>query len=214
RLAELFGRLPSVRINPDEVVAYGAAIQAGSLSGKLTEGTGMATESAVATPRSGPARVTSAPVPIPGATDPGEDLAVPPRPLLLDVTPATLSIATAGGYVDRILDKNAPIPIERTKVFTTAHNDQQRVVIDCCRGESPRFADNESLGTLVLDELQPARRGEIAIEVTFRVDADGILHVHARDRTTGQEQSAHLNVLGAPSSADHATLELPSRQQS
>ena len=127
--------------------------------------------------------------------DPGVPL---PRPLLLDVTPATLSIATAGGYTERLLEKNAPIPIERTKVFTTARDDQTKVVIDCCRGESRRFGENEPLGQLVLDELPARPRGEVKIEVTFRVDTDGILRVRARDAETGAAQEATLSVLGAP----------------
>ena len=83
-------------------------------------------------------------------------------------------------------------------MFTTAHDRQTRVVIDCGRGEERRFADNEPLGTLELDGLQPRMRGESQIEVTFRVDADGILHVRARDKVTGTKAEARLNVLGAP----------------
>ena len=97
-----------------------------------------------------------------------------------------------------ILDKNLPTPIERTRVFTTAHDQQTRVVIECGRGERKRFAENEPLGTLVLDELPPRRRGEVKIEVTFRVDTDGILHVRARDADTGASCDADLTILGAP----------------
>ena len=165
RVAELFNREPAIRIDPDEVVAHGAAIQAAILVGDTD---------AV-----------------------GEDSA-----LLLDVTPATLGIATAGGYIERVLEKNAPIPIERTKVFTTAHEFQTRVVVECCRGEGKRFEDNEVLGALVLDDLPAAPRGVLKIEVTFRVDTDGILHVRARDAKTGQEQSSQLNVIGAPVKSD------------
>ena len=221
RLAEVFGRLPSIDINPDEVVANGAAIQAGSLSGKLTSGTGMATKSvAVSKPTSSSSGSSSG---LPGTTSefqpftPAQlnaDEAVPPRPILLDVTPASLSVATAGGYVDKILQKNAPIPIERTKLFTTARDNQSRVVIDCCRGEKSRFLDNENLGTLVLEDLPPGPRGEMEIAVTFRVDSDGILHVRACDKRTGKEQSARLNILGAPVEGDVKGLDLPSRQQS
>jgi len=191
RLAELFGRPPSVRINPDEVVAQGAAIQAGSLANKLVAGSGMGARHAVATTGTSPLYS--------GAGGVAHDPTVPlPRPLLLDVTPATLSIATAGGYTERLLEKNAPIPIERTKVFTTAHDQQTRVVIDCCRGESRRFDENEPLGQLVLDELPARLRGQVKIEVTFRVDTDGILRVRARDAQTGAAQEATLSVLGAP----------------
>jgi molecular chaperone DnaK len=191
RLAELFGREPNMSIHPDEVVAQGAAIQAGSLSGKLALGTGMGERSALPS-------VGLSPLFNDGVHrhyDPGQPL---PRPLLLDVTPATLSIATAGGYTERLLEKNAPIPIERTKVFTTARDHQSRVVIDCCRGEAKKFVDNEPIGHLVLDELPPRPRGQVRIEVTFRVDTDGILHVRARDADTGAKQEAQLAVIGAP----------------
>lgn len=218
-LGELFGRLPSITINPDEVVAHGAAIQAGSLSGKLSAGTGMAAKN-VAGSWSASSSTSSAGTPPPSRAtaqlapliedEIGDEVAVPPRPLLLDVTPATLGVATAGGFIDRILTKNAPIPIERTKLFTTARNNQERVVIECCRGEATRFIDNENLGTLVLDDLPPGPRGELEIAVTFRVDSDGILHVRACDRRTGQEQNARLNVLGAPVDSDSAILDLPS----
>ncbi|MBK7076212.1 MAG: Hsp70 family protein [Myxococcales bacterium] len=189
RLAELFGREPALRINPDEVVAQGAAIQAGSLSGALYRGGGMATRDAVP---------TAALSPLAHGDVPWAKAAAPARPILLDVTPATLRIATAGGYSEPILDKNLPTPIERTRVFTTAHDQQTRVVIECGRGERKRFAENEPLGTLVLDELPPRRRGEVKIEVTFRVDTDGILHVRARDADTGASCDADLTILGAP----------------
>src|SRR5262249_54764477 len=120
------------------------------------------------------------------------------RPVLLDVNPATLAIHTAGGFTERLLDKNAPIPIERTRVFTTSRDNQTRVEIDCCRGEARRSTENEPLGTLRLDDLPPRPRGDVQIEVQFRVDADGILHVRASDRASGKAQEAHLQVLGAP----------------
>ena len=105
---------------------------------------------------------------------------------------------TAGGYAERLLDKNAPIPIERSRVFTTLRDNQTRVEIDCCRGESRRYVENEPLGTLVLDQLPPKPRGDLKIEVSFRVDADGILHVRAADADSGQRQEASLLVIGAP----------------
>ncbi|MGN6105000.1 MAG: Hsp70 family protein [Kofleriaceae bacterium] len=189
RLAEAFGREPNLRINPDEVVAQGAAIQAGSLTGNLASGTGMGARDAVATAGH-------------STLDRGGALVLPAkaiaRPVLLDVNPASLSIHTAGGYSERLLDKNAPIPIERSRVFTTARDHQTRVEIDCCRGEERRYADNEPLGTLVLEGLPGRTRGELQIEVSFRVDADGILHVSARDQASGTRQEAHLQVLGAP----------------
>ncbi|HVK75123.1 MAG TPA: Hsp70 family protein [Kofleriaceae bacterium] len=192
RLAELFGREPAIRINPDEVVAQGAAIQAGSLSGALFQGPAMAARDAVPTAALSP--LAHGGVPWAGA-------AAPARPILLDVTPASLRVATAGGYTEQILDRNLPTPIERTKTFTTARDHQTQVVLECCRGESRRFAENEALGRLVLEGLPPRRRGEVKIDVTFRVDGDGILHVHARDADTGIACEAQLQVLGAPTAS-------------
>jgi molecular chaperone DnaK len=188
RLAELFRREPNVKINPDEVVAQGAAIQAGSLSGSIIAGTGMGVRDAVPTEAHSPLLFGGAPVP----KGPLK------RPVLLDVNPATLSIQTAGGYAERLLDKNAPIPIERTRTFTTARDNQSRVEIACCRGESRRYVENEPLGALVLDEIPAKPRGDAQIEVSFRVDADGILHVRAIDAESGAQQEAHLQVFGAP----------------
>jgi molecular chaperone DnaK len=188
RLAEIFGREPNISINPDEVVAQGAAIQAGSLTGNLSAGTGMGARDAVATAGHTDLSVGSRPLPV-----------LPPkRPVLMDVNPATLAIQTAGGFTERLLDKNAPIPIERTRIFTTSRDNQTRVEIDCCRGEKRRYAENEPLGTLLLDGLEARPRGDLKIEVQFRVDADGILHVRASDLASGQRQEAHLQVLGAP----------------
>jgi molecular chaperone DnaK len=192
RLAEVFNREPNIKINPDEVVAQGAAIQAGSLTGTIMAGTGMGARDAVPTQAYSPLLYGGAQVP---ANTPLK------RPVLLDVNPATLAIQTAGGYAERLLDKNSPIPIERTRVFTTARDNQTRVVVDCCRGESRRYDENEPLGTLVLDNIQPKPRGDAKIEVTFRVDADGILHVSASDVGSGRRQDAQLQVLGAPEQA-------------
>jgi molecular chaperone DnaK len=188
RLAEVFGREPNNKINPDEVVSQGAAIQAGSLTDTLSEGTGMAARDAVATSGHSPLALGNARLPTGDVK----------RPVLLDVNPATLSIQTVSGFTQRLLDKNAPIPIERTHVFTTARDNQTRVEIDCCRGEQRKYIDNEPLGTLVLDNLPPRPRGELKIEVSFRVDANGILHVSAADQVSGVRQEAHLQVLGAP----------------
>jgi molecular chaperone DnaK len=188
RLAEIFGREPNIRINPDEVVAQGAAIQAGSLTGMLSTGTGMGARDAVAT--AGHSTLDRGNVTLPSIAA--------KRPVLLDVNPATLAIQTVGGFTERLLDKNAPIPIEKTRVFTTARDNQTRVEIDCCRGEDRLYSNNEPLGTLVLQELPAGPRGELQIEVSFRVDSDGILHVSAADQGTGVRQEAHLQVLGAP----------------
>jgi len=189
RLAEIFRREPNISINPDEVVAQGAAIQAGSLTGTIA-GTGMGARDAV---------VTAAHSPL--ATGGAQTLRGPvARPVLLDVNPSTLAIQTAGGFVERLLDKNAPIPIERSRVFTTLRDNQTRVEIDCCRGESRRYVENEPIGKLVLDQLPPKPRGDVKIEVSFRVDPDGILHVRAADAESGVRQEAQLQVIGAPES--------------
>jgi molecular chaperone DnaK len=188
RLADLFKREPNIKINPDEVVAQGAAIQAGSLTGTILKGSGMGGRDAVMTDAHSPLLHGNAPLPK------GELK----RPVLLDVNPATLSIQTAGGFTERVLEKNSPIPIERSRVFTTARDLQTRVEIDCCRGESRRYEENEPLGTLVLENLDEKPRGDLKIEVTFRVDSDGILHVRAADPDSGTAQEAHLEVLGAP----------------
>jgi len=191
RLAELFRKEPQIKINPDEVVAQGAAIQAGSLSGNLASGSGMGVRDAVPTAALSPLSAGAEPLSFSTA-------APLPRPLLLDVTPATLGISTAGGYCERLIEKNAPIPIERTKVFTTARDGQTKVIIDCCRGEHRKYAENEPLGQLVLDGLPPRPRGAVKIEITLRVDTDGILHCRARDVETGANQEVNLTILGAP----------------
>jgi molecular chaperone DnaK len=188
RLAEIFDREPNISINPDEVVSQGAAIQAGSLTGNLSAGTGMGARDAVATAGHSPLAHGARALPETAAK----------RPVLMDVNPATLAIQTAGGFTERLLDKNAPIPIERTRIFTTSRDNQTRVEIDCCRGEKRRYTENEPLGTLLLDGLAPRPRGDLKIEVKFRVDADGILHVRASDQASGKLQEAHLQVLGAP----------------
>jgi len=134
-------------INPDEVVALGAAIQAAILAGEMDE------------------------------------------VVLLDVTPLTLSIETLGGIATPIIERNTTIPVERTKTFTTAEDYQTQVEIHVVQGERKMAADNKSLGRFVLSGLPPAPRGVPQIDVTFSIDADGILHVTAKDRATGKSAS-------------------------
>ncbi len=189
KLMEAFGREPNIKINPDEVVSQGAAIQAGSLSGDLTSGTGMGVRDAVSTAAHSPLLYGNTPLP-------AQPLK---RPILLDVNPATLCIQTVGGFTERLLDKNAPIPIERMRTFTTARDAQTRVEIDCCRGENRKYDENEPLGTLNLENLDEKPRGDVKIEVTFRVDSDGIQHVKATDSDSGIDQDAHHQVLGPQS---------------
>jgi molecular chaperone DnaK len=161
RIKEHFGREPQTRINPDETVAYGAALQAAALTA--------------------------------GAANPAEFYT-----LLLDVAPRALGIAVAGGYTEPIIERNTPIPVERTRNFVTSHDDQTIVNIQVCQGESRRFSENELLGTLTLENIPPRKRGDAEIEVTFTIDTDGILNVRARDVRTNMAQQARIQVLGAP----------------
>jgi len=169
-----FGRPPRTDLNPDEVVAWGAAIQAENLAHA------------------------------------GENLAN--QAVLLDVTPRALGIAVAGGFSERILDRNVPVPVEQTRIFTTSADNQSTVRIQVCQGESRRFDENVPLGELELSGIPPARRGEISIEVTFRVDTNGILRVRARDAATGAVREAAVNVRGGMSDVEVA--EAVERQKS
>ena len=200
RLAEFFAKEPATRINPDEVVAHGAAIQAAMLAGEVHQGERAESADGLA----------ENPMPIDlGFSEDGQP-SQGGGALLLDVTPATLRIATAGGYSEPFVEKNSPIPIERSKLFTTAHANQSRVVIECYRGSKRRQEDNELLGSLELNDIPPGDRGAAEIEVTFRVDPDSILHVRAKDLRTQNEVEAKLNVIGAPVAADlRTTIDLP-----
>ncbi len=149
-VAEFFGREPHRGVHPDEVVALGAAIQAGVLGGEV------------------------------------KDI------LLLDVTPLTLSIETLGGVATPLIERNTTIPVRRTQIFSTATDNQTQVQIHVVQGERPMAADNKSLAYFILDGIPPAPRGVPQIEVTFDINADGILHVSARDRATGREQSMQV----------------------
>ncbi len=149
-VAEFFGREPHRGVHPEEVVALGAAIQAGVLGGEV------------------------------------KDI------LLLDVTPLTLSIETLGGVATPLIERNTTIPVRRTQVFSTATDNQTQVQIHVVQGERPMAADNKSLAYFILDGIPPAPRGVPQIEVTFDINADGILHVSARDRATGREQSMQV----------------------
>jgi len=143
---DFFGKEPHKGINPDEVVAIGAAIQAGVLAGEV------------------------------------KDI------LLLDVTPLTLSVETLGGIATPIIERNTTIPVRKSQIFSTATDNQTQVEIHVVQGERPMAADNKTLGRFILDGIPPAPRGVPQIEVTFDIDADGILHVSAKDLATGREQ--------------------------
>jgi molecular chaperone DnaK len=121
---------------------------------------------------------------------------VPVRPILLDVTPRALGVATVGGWCDEIIPRNSQIPIEQTRLFTTAQNEQPSVEVRVCQGESRRFDENIPLGKLFLIDLPRKTRGDVKIEVTFEINTDGILVVSARDQATGQAQSVQIQLLG------------------
>ena len=141
-----FGQEPGRGVNPDEVVAMGAAIQAGVLGGDV------------------------------------KDI------LLLDVTPLSLSVETLGGVATNMIERNTTIPTRKSQVYSTAANNQTQVEIHVVQGERPMAVDNKSLGKFILDGIPPAPRGMPQIEVSFNIDANGILEVTAQDKASGREQ--------------------------
>jgi molecular chaperone DnaK len=145
------GKDPNMTVNPDEVVALGAAVQAAVIKGEVSD------------------------------------------VLLLDVTPLSLGVETMGGVMTKIIERNTTIPARRTEVFSTAEDNQTAVDIVVLQGERERAADNRVLGRFRLEGIRPAPRGEPQIEVTFEIDANGILHVSARDKDTGAEQKITIS---------------------
>jgi molecular chaperone DnaK len=154
----LFQKEPHKGVNPDEVVAIGAAIQAGVLGGDV------------------------------------KDI------LLLDVTPLTLSVETLGGVATALIERNTTIPTRKSQVFSTASDNQNQVEIHVLQGERPMAADNKSLGKFILDGIPPAPRGIPQIEVTFDIDANGILKVTAQDKATGRSQ--HITITASSGLSD------------
>ena len=155
-----FGKKPNLTVNPDEVVAIGAAIQGGILQGDVKD------------------------------------------VLLLDVIPLSLGIETLGGVATKIIERNITIPTSRSQVFSTASDNQPSVEIHIVQGERPMAADNKSLGRFNLDGIPPAQRGMPQVEVTFDIDANGILNVKAKDKTSGKEQSIRIEARSGLTDAE------------
>jgi molecular chaperone DnaK len=160
KVKEFFGRQPHQGVNPDEVVAIGAAIQAGVLKGEVKD------------------------------------------VLLLDVTPLSLGIETLGGVFTRLIDRNTTVPTRKSQIFSTAEDNQTAVTIRVFQGEREMAADNKMLGQFDLVGLPPAPRGMPQIEVTFDIDANGIVSVSAKDKATGKEQQIRIQASGGLSDAD------------
>jgi hypothetical protein len=149
-------------------------------------------------PQSHPAAPAYVPPPVP------PPVPAPPPLVLLEVTPRGLGIATVAGFCEELIRRNARVPTEARKLFTTSRDHQDMVRIVVCQGESRRLDNNTVIGDLVLQNLPPRPRGETSIEVTFALDASGVLHVRARDAQTGAEQRATLSLVGGVAQEDVA----------
>ncbi len=161
KVEDYFGKKANMTVNPDEVVAIGAGIQAGQLQGDL-----------------------------------GKEI------LLLDVTPLSLGLETLGGVMTKLIEKNTTIPTSKSQVFSTAADNQPSVEINVLQGEREMAADNKNLGRFILDGIPPAPRGVPQVEVKFDIDANGILHVSAKDKGTGKEQSIRIEASSGLSKED------------
>jgi molecular chaperone DnaK len=128
-------------------------------------------------------------------------------PLLLDVTPQTLRIETVAGFTETIIERNAAIPVEQSRIFTTSQDLQEVVRARVCQGESRKLAENQELGLIELTGLSRAPRGKVRIEVTFVMDADGTLQVRAKDLSTGTAQSIRIDLVGAVGADEIARMQ-------
>ena len=160
KVKEIFGKEPNKSVNPDEVVALGAAIQGGVLSGDV------------------------------------DDI------LLLDVTPLSLGIETLGGVSTNLIERNTTIPTKKSQVFSTAADNQTTVEIHVLQGEREMASDNKTIGRFHLADIPPSPRGVPQIEVTFDIDANGILNVNAKDKATGKEQSIRIEASSGLSDSE------------
>lgn len=155
KVEEFFGKKPLQGVNPDEVVATGAAIQGGVLGGDVKD------------------------------------------VLLLDVTPLSLGLETLGGVSTKLIERNTTIPTSKSQTFSTAADNQTSVEINVLQGEREMASDNKSLGRFILDGIPPAPRGVPQIEVSFNIDANGIVNVSAKDKATGKEQKITITGGGS-----------------
>jgi len=129
-------------------------------------------------------------------------------PILMDVTPHSLGLETAGGYCRRLILKNTPVPTEQTRTFTTARDEQSEVAVRICQGESETFADNEVLGEVILNDLPPMARGELHIEVAFILDGNGTLGIEAKDARSGRTQTTRIELRGGHADDEVAGMRL------
>jgi molecular chaperone DnaK len=152
-----------------------------------------------------PARVSTGPAPAPAASDSGRPPSVTP-PLLVDVTPLSLSVETLGGYCDRLIGRNSPVPSEESRVFITTQDQQTKVVVRVCQGESTTFAENTCLGEVELTGLEPKPRGKSQVRIHFELDANGMLQVGATDLATNRQARVRLRLLGVTDADNVAAL--------
>ncbi len=214
RTQQFFGKTAVSGINPDEVVSIGAAIFGASLVAPVVSPTAGGVNFSQAGAGGDDSWMnnlssSSAPPPIPGQAPPpipGQSGPPPQQPaggpLLLDVTPHALGVATVGGVMDIIIERNGQLPLERSRYFSTSRDDQTRVELPIYSGNSRRIEENHLLGVLTLENIPPGPREEVSIEVTFEVNTNSMLSIRATDMRTGVAQAAHLSIAGEMAGGD------------